>query len=610
MKQKRILSILLTACMILSMIPTKVLAAENQSPFVDVKTTDWFYNAVQYVYEEGMMSGTGSGRFSPNMTTSRGMIVTILYRLEGTPTVSRATFTDVGTDMYYSDAVAWASSNKIVSGYGNGKFGPNDLITREQLATILYRYAQYKEYDTSSVGSVFSFVDGSSVSNYAIAAMNWAVGAGLLSGTGDNVLYPAGNATRAQVATILMRFYEEENPSEVDIQLLHPYSEGIAWIEYTDEENSYWVMVDKKGNAIARFPKSEFKWVSSFQDGYATVRVDIIDGIGANHYCTIDTDGKVVRKYGSSGYDFSTDDKGEVYLLNTAGYTVGAKDLSNFDDIGYKCTIYDRDGSVLEEFDYDEDSLDSLQITYCGQGVFQFDNIGYYFAKSKTWDENLGDITPDFRNSDIAVIDTTYSDEDDVRKGGIWLMTSDGETYKYISESLSDWTVTPSTVNENVCVVYDMRSDSLVSVNISEKMSYKLDERYSEKMQGASPRIYKYSDGRIVVNLLGADKDFYVAVFDAHMNLVFGPIKGEANTSYSDSRLVLDNGVVYDTDGNIVFSLSDKGYEMWSNQYSDGVLIVTDKANREYKYLDTEGKLLFDKINFENVITYRSFDCY
>ena len=233
------------------------------------------------------MSGTGKGQFSPNMTTSRAMLVTILYRLEGSPKVSRATFTDVSANMYYSDAVAWASSNKIVSGYGNGRFGPNDLITREQLATILYRYAQYKNYDTSAKGSIFKFADGLSVHTYAVEAMNWAVGAELLSGVGDKSLNPTGNATRAQVATILMRFYEEEKESEMDVQL-QPYSEDIAWIEYTDQGKRYWAMIDKKGNAIARFPKSEFESVSSFQDGYATVKVDIVDGIGANHYCTIE----------------------------------------------------------------------------------------------------------------------------------------------------------------------------------------------------------------------------------------------------------------------------------------------------------------------------------
>lgn len=607
MRGKRIVSMFLGLCMILSIIPTTALAAESQVPFTDVRKTDWFYSAVQYVYEEGIMSGTGKGQFSPNMTTSRAMLVTILYRLEGSPKVSRATFTDVSENMYYSDAVAWASSNKIVSGYGNGRFGPNDLITREQLATILYRYAQYKNYDTSAKGSIFKFADGLSVHTYAVEAMNWAVGAELLSGVGDKSLNPTGNATRAQVATILMRFYEEEKESEMDVQL-QPYSEDIAWIEYTDQGKRYWAMIDKKGNAIARFPKSEFESVSSFQDGYATVKVDIVDGIGANHYCTIDKNGKIVRKFGSSGYDITTNEYGEIYVLMMSGYAVSVKNLSNFDGVGYEYTIYNQDGSILEQFNYDEPDL--TEVTYCGQGVFQFDNIGYYFAKSKTWKENMGSITPNFINSDIAVIDTSYSEEGDIKKVGIWLMTSDGVTYKYTSEYLTDWAIEPSRVADNVCVVYDRNSESLVSLNISERKSYKLDERYSEKMQGASTRIYKYSDGRIVVNLLGADKGFYVAVFDAHMNLVFGPIKGEANTSYSDGRLVLDSGVVYDVDGNIVFSLSDKGYEMWSNQYSDGVLIVTDKANREYKYLNTEGKLLFEKINFENVITYRSFDCY
>lgn len=264
MRGKRIVSMFLGLCMILSIIPTTALAAESQVPFTDVRKTDWFYSAVQYVYEEGIMSGTGKGQFSPNMTTSRAMLVTILYRLEGSPKVSRATFTDVSENMYYSDAVAWASSNKIVSGYGNGRFGPNDLITREQLATILYRYAQYKNYDTSAKGSIFKFADGLSVHTYAVEAMNWAVGAELLSGVGDKSLNPTGNATRAQVATILMRFYEEEKESEMDVQL-QPYSEDIAWIEYTDQGKRYWAMIDKKGMLLPDFLSQNLSRLVAFK---------------------------------------------------------------------------------------------------------------------------------------------------------------------------------------------------------------------------------------------------------------------------------------------------------------------------------------------------------
>lgn len=207
---KRFLSMLVMLCMVVSLLPSTVFAANSSVPFTDVKETDWFYDAVGYVYENGMMSGTGSNQFSPNMTTTRGMIVTILYRLEGSPAVSSASFDDVAAGEYYANGVYWAAANGVVSGYGNDQFGPNDPITREQMATILYRYAQYKEYETTIIGDVSSFTDGASVSSYAVEPMNWAVGIGLISGVGNNMLNPSGNATRAQVAAILMRFCDPD----------------------------------------------------------------------------------------------------------------------------------------------------------------------------------------------------------------------------------------------------------------------------------------------------------------------------------------------------------------------------------------------------------------
>ena len=156
-----------------------------------------------------MMNGTSKTTFGPNDSTTRGMIVTVLYRLENEPSAAAASFTDVVSGQYYTDAVAWANANGIVTGYGNGKFGPNDVVTREQLAAILYRYAQCKKYDVS-VGedtNILSYADAQSVSAYAIPAMQWACGAGIVNGA-NGKLNPQNNATRAEVAAILMRFCE------------------------------------------------------------------------------------------------------------------------------------------------------------------------------------------------------------------------------------------------------------------------------------------------------------------------------------------------------------------------------------------------------------------
>ena len=186
---------------------------QNQSgtlPFTDVKTGDWFYEAVQYVYDKGMMTGVSADRFAPASTTTRGMIVTILYRLENEPAVSGdLPFTDVESGAWYANAVAWAAANDIVNGTSATTFAPNSPITREQMATMLYRFAQYKGMDAVTLQEhLTGYPDGDQVSDYAIPAMNWAVGQGLIAGMENGTLVPQGSATRAQVATILMRFCE------------------------------------------------------------------------------------------------------------------------------------------------------------------------------------------------------------------------------------------------------------------------------------------------------------------------------------------------------------------------------------------------------------------
>lgn len=233
MKQRRFLSVLLALCLVLGMCPGTVFAAGGRLPFTDVKTADWYYDAVQYVYVEGMMNGTGAATFSPNSTTSRGMIVTILHRLDGTPSATGAAFTDVPAGQWYTDAVAWASANEIVGGYGNGKFGPDDPITREQMATILYRYSRYKGYDTTVSGSLSGFPDAAKTSSYAADAMRWAVGTGLIAGMDDGTLAPQGSATRAQAATIFMRYCEnvipEREPEPDDKPASETYTVTFAY---------------------------------------------------------------------------------------------------------------------------------------------------------------------------------------------------------------------------------------------------------------------------------------------------------------------------------------------------------------------------------------------
>ena len=175
-------------------------------PFTDVAPGAWYYEAVRYVYENGMMNGTGGRLFSPDVTTSRAMIVTILHRMEGAPAASASSFTDIAAGAYYENAVNWAAENGIVSGVSKTSFLPDDPITREQLAAILYRYARYKGYDMTGSADLSAYTDAEQIGAYAAAAMQWANGNGLILGNTSTTLNPKGHATRAEAATILMRF--------------------------------------------------------------------------------------------------------------------------------------------------------------------------------------------------------------------------------------------------------------------------------------------------------------------------------------------------------------------------------------------------------------------
>lgn len=177
-------------------------------PFEDVKPGDWYYDAVEFVFDAGLMNGVGDGRFAPNEETSRAMVVTILWRMEGSPETEGLDFSDVPDGQWYSKAVAWASETGIVTGYGDGRFGSNDYVTREQLAAMLYRYEKYKggnmEHETE-----LSFADTGKVHDWAYDACAWCCENGIITGKPGNMLDPLGTATRAELATMLYRYISE-----------------------------------------------------------------------------------------------------------------------------------------------------------------------------------------------------------------------------------------------------------------------------------------------------------------------------------------------------------------------------------------------------------------
>ncbi|MCD7946893.1 MAG: S-layer homology domain-containing protein [Oscillospiraceae bacterium] len=177
--------------------------------YTDTQSTDWFYDAVLYAYANDLMTGLSETSFGPNQETTRSMLVTVLYRYAGEPIVTaKNTFSDVKSDQWYTDAVIWAADKRIVDGYSSGVFGPDDTVTREQLATILYRYAQNAGIDTSQSDALSAYTDAAAIDDWALPAMKWAVATGVISGTDSGIITPQGNATRAQIATVLMRYIQ------------------------------------------------------------------------------------------------------------------------------------------------------------------------------------------------------------------------------------------------------------------------------------------------------------------------------------------------------------------------------------------------------------------
>lgn len=191
---------------------TRCGASRPETRFVDVKLGSWYYKSIVYAVSNGLMNGVGDSKFEPEEGMTRAMLVTVLWRYEGSPKQRPSTFSDVRRGQWYSEAVSWAAKNGIVTGVGDNKFEPDTQITREQIATILYRYAQKKRADTSARGSLSAFPDNGKVNGWAKTALQWCVGEGLIGGTNENgrvYLDPQGTATRAQVATILMRYIEK-----------------------------------------------------------------------------------------------------------------------------------------------------------------------------------------------------------------------------------------------------------------------------------------------------------------------------------------------------------------------------------------------------------------
>ena len=283
--KKRILAMFLCLCMLLSMLPLSALADDSTTGtgYSDIKSTAWYYPSVQYVTENSLMNGVGNNRFAPGETLTRGMLVTILYRADGSPSVSGSCpFTDVKESRYYYNAVLWAVENEITKGVSTTSFAPEVEITREQMTVFLYRYAAYKGYDVSATADLSGYTDAGSISNYAKTAMAWANATGLIKGRTSTTLAPKGLATRAEAATLIHRYF-------INIVAGTERSEYTVTFMLNDgSEGAYLVNTVHNGDTVSRpdAPNSEFY---SFTGWY--------------------TD-----PYGAEAYDFSTQVKSDLYI--------------------------------------------------------------------------------------------------------------------------------------------------------------------------------------------------------------------------------------------------------------------------------------------------------
>lgn len=274
----------LTACLV----TTPTTNSYAAGVFNDVNGSEWYAESVLYVYEQGIMTGVTDATFSPETVTSRAQFATILYRISGCPEVDFVDrFPDIKEGEWYSDAIIWAASEGIVNGYSNGMFGPADVVTREQIATLLYRYADYLERDTSARNSLSSYKDAGKVSGFAGEAMQWCVGAGIIGGKSADTLEPIGKATRAEVATMVTRYLGGYVREGVDY---HIHAGGMQiphWIQWDPR----WGNETYGDGTLAQNAcgPTAMAMVESFITGDTITPLDITNEIGLTYWTSSGT---------------------------------------------------------------------------------------------------------------------------------------------------------------------------------------------------------------------------------------------------------------------------------------------------------------------------------
>ena len=379
------MSFLLAAVMMLALLPATAAAAGKS--YSDVKTTDWFYDGVAYVSDNNVMDGVSETAFAPSDATTRGMLVTILWRLDGKKVTGAAKFSDVPAGQYYSDAVAWAAANGIVSGYDNGTFGANDFVSREQLAAILYRYANYKGYNTAARADLTKFNDSGIIGGYAYAAFSWANSTGLISGVSNKLLDPQGAATRAQIAVILMRFCKGNAVGKT-------YTVTFS-LNYTGKGVYEKQTVNAGAKAVA--PKDPTRSGCTFLGWYTKEiggsKYDFKRAVNANLklYAHWGTSAQYVPSSSSSLYTVTFDLQGHGSPIAAQQITKGGKVTKPADPVANNCTFLGWfknknavTGELSGEWDFDNDTV-STPVTLYAKWEEAMTQVGFYVYDDETY---------------------------------------------------------------------------------------------------------------------------------------------------------------------------------------------------------------------------------
>ena len=509
--KKRLVSIFLAVALLLSSLPMTAFAASRIS-FKDVAANSWYHDAVRYVQENGIMSGIGNGLFSPETTLTRAQLCQIIYNMEGKPGAGSSNFSDVGAGAWYKNAVSWSAAHDIVNGTGNGRFSPDLHITREQMVTILYRYAAYKNYNLSVPISLSDYSDANRISGWAKEALQWAVSEKVISGTTTTTISPQGTTTRAQAATMLMRFCQRMEAKE---QFYAKNVDDFRGAEIINFDNSN----------ETNFAVLAEDTVASESSATANQLVSVDEESGVYRFSNIDqkisslTPGDVFYfTYGTGADDYLLLKVGSISIDgDTATITEGKADLSDYFqyiDVDVDVDVPGKDfgsghNAALQKNNALSPALVSAQNPQAaGSGDAVAKAIPAAIAKDMT-----GNFSTDLK---IEV------------KGDVFSYTTDAKL----------------TLKLKIC--YDKNILDVEEISLSVKQEYEFEGKVSKSL---AEKTYKKEFASVTIPIMGGIDAKITPYFEAKA-------KASVGGSFS-GKVTFENGTKYSANGNQPIQTSD-----------------------------------------------------